>query len=227
MSDLKGRFLYLTQLHQKILRYLIWMANKFKFTFPSLQHIARQCECSVATVQRALNRFRAHGWVGSIKRAYQSNIYFVADEIRSFDANSCLFPEECTSVDHVLDNPSKEKNIIEEKADPTPTGEISESSLEASKVEEQRDPSHPKVELLHDFALRSAKHRGFTLEITLTDIKQFVKKHTRRLVAEVLKAKFGQLGNRLIRNQAAFINSCLTKESRKCNMSGKTNPGVR
>lgn len=66
---------------KRVFQKLQWYYHNKRYTFLSLATLAKMCLLSVRQVQRILDIFRSKGWIASIKRSYQSNVTFLADEI--------------------------------------------------------------------------------------------------------------------------------------------------
>lgn len=146
LETLKKEYIHLTQTHQRIIDYMIWKAKTHRYVFPSLKKIADVCKCSVATVQRALRKFREKGWLGSIKRAYQSCLYFIDDALLAFNSKTDVLHTGCTSDDHVLYNQHKEKRIDKGQADSTSlSGDLAKATAEAA-ASETNEPTDPNFD---------------------------------------------------------------------------------
>lgn len=146
LESLKKEYIHLTQSHQRVIDYIIWKAKTHRYVFPSLKKIAEVCKCSVSTVQRALRKFRARGWLGSLKRAYQSCLYFIDDALLAFKSKADVLHTSCTSDDHVLYNQQKEKRIDKEQADSTSlSGDLAKATAEANAAEAAK-PADPNFD---------------------------------------------------------------------------------
>lgn len=80
-------FQTLTKFQKKIFRYLQWIANKYRHVFVSVPTICEAVFCSLRTVTSATNLFQQLGWISKIKRGYQSNDYYMNDELLALDLN--------------------------------------------------------------------------------------------------------------------------------------------
>ena len=67
--------------YRKVFKYLWWYFRHLRTVFPSLETIAKEIKLSKRQVQNALNHFLKLKLVGWVKRPYQSNVYFMPDEI--------------------------------------------------------------------------------------------------------------------------------------------------
>ncbi len=89
VESIKEIFLNTFQLlslkQQKIWRYIQWYAQRYRHVFPAHQTIAEAVECHRDTVIQAIKKFSQMGWLGSIKRCFRSNLYFIANELINLD----------------------------------------------------------------------------------------------------------------------------------------------
>ena len=91
MSELniKESFLNTFQLlspkQQKIWRYIQWYAQGFRQVFPSQKTIAESVGCHRETVIEAIKKFCQLGWLGSFRRCFRSNLYFLTNELVNID----------------------------------------------------------------------------------------------------------------------------------------------
>lgn len=114
LSDFITNFLNiyqtLTVFQKKIFKYLQWFSKKFRCVFPCLQKIANAIGSCVRTVTRATKYFQDLGWIYKKKRGYQSNLYFMNDELidLNLDDKSLFFREKCPDNVHVLESSSSD-----------------------------------------------------------------------------------------------------------------------
>ncbi len=71
--------------YRKVFKYLWWYFQKVRAVFPSLETIAKDIKMSKRQVQNALKYFCSVGLIGWVKRPYQSNVYFMPNEIIKID----------------------------------------------------------------------------------------------------------------------------------------------
>lgn len=92
LSSIKENFLNTFQLlspkQQKIWRYIQGYAKRYRHVFPSHTTIATDVNCCRDTVIQAIKKFCQLGWLGSIKRCFRSNLYFVADDLKNIDTTN-------------------------------------------------------------------------------------------------------------------------------------------
>lgn len=84
-EDFLNLFHLLTPKQQKIWRTLHWYSRTFRQIFPAHDRLAKSAGCCRDTVIEALKKFVSMGWLGSIKRCFRSNLYFVPDVLASLD----------------------------------------------------------------------------------------------------------------------------------------------
>jgi hypothetical protein len=72
--------------HQKqIWQLLCWFNKHCYVTRPSQSTIARMVGCCRDTVIEAVKKFLSYGWMSTIKKAYQSLLYFISDNLLKLD----------------------------------------------------------------------------------------------------------------------------------------------
>ena len=88
-NEIKENFLntfeLLSRKQQKIWRYLQKYSQENVNVFPLHREIARKCKCHRDTVVIATNKFKLFKWLRVVKRAYSSNLYFIAEEFLNID----------------------------------------------------------------------------------------------------------------------------------------------
>ncbi len=126
VQEFKNLYYTISKATRRVFRYLHWMTNNLPTVFPSIDHIAEQCGCSISTVKRATAQLQKWGWLVKIKRGYQSNLYCMNSEISSLD----------------IDNPNTfKKNFPEKRAD---------NELVLKSVAEYIDTSSMEVSISSD-----------------------------------------------------------------------------
>ncbi len=107
-------FKSISKFQRKIFKYLHWFSKKFHCVFPGLQKIANAIGSSTRTVIRATELFVSLGWMYKKKRGYQSNLYFINDEIIALDLNDekIFHREECHHNVTVLESSFPDKENI-------------------------------------------------------------------------------------------------------------------
>lgn len=78
-------FQLLSSKQKKIWQYIQWYAQRYRQVFPSHAKIAEAVGCHRDTVIQAVKKFSQMGWLGSIKRCFRSNLYFIANELINLD----------------------------------------------------------------------------------------------------------------------------------------------
>lgn len=78
-------FQLLPELRKKIFQYIQFLLQKYNRAFPSMQHIAEVCGCSLITVKRAIKFFSEVGWITKMKRCYRSSVYAMDASILKLD----------------------------------------------------------------------------------------------------------------------------------------------
>src|SRR5947207_15108289 len=113
INDFLNIFPSLSKLHKKVFRYLQWLAKKYRCVFPCILRIANSVGCGSATVKRATALFEQMGWLIKKKCPYQSNQYFLNDELISLnlDDKTLFFREERSENDPVLSSSSSDINL--------------------------------------------------------------------------------------------------------------------
>ncbi len=96
---------------RKVFKYLQWMSKTYRNVFPSLESIAKGTGLSVKTVQRAINSFVTMDWLIKIRRPYQSNVYYMPDEIININLeDSEAFFRNVHQCDHQCDQQDDQQN---------------------------------------------------------------------------------------------------------------------
>lgn len=85
VEDFLNTFQLLTPKQQKIWRYLQSFARHYRNVFPSQKKIAEACKCHRDTVIQTIKKFKSLGWLGVMKRAYTSCVYFLVDKLVGVD----------------------------------------------------------------------------------------------------------------------------------------------
>jgi len=113
VNDFLNTYQTLSKFQKKVFAYLQWFSKKFKCVFPCLFKIANAVGCSIATVKRATAIFQDLGWIYKKKRGYQSNLYFLNDELIYLNLNdvSIFLREECAVNEPVLRSSSIESIV--------------------------------------------------------------------------------------------------------------------
>lgn len=78
---LKNSWQIFTKGYRRVFKYLWWFFKKLRQVFPSLETIAKEVKLSKRQVQNALKHFLTLGLIGWVRRPYQSNVYFMPDEV--------------------------------------------------------------------------------------------------------------------------------------------------
>lgn len=96
VTELKKQWWLIAHGHRKVLKYLVFMTNKFYNVFPSLPQIAKAIGMSARTVHKAISFWKKFGILNWKKRGYDSNLYFVDEEIcaLNFNDEAATFPYE-------------------------------------------------------------------------------------------------------------------------------------
>lgn len=92
---------------KQIFKCLWRFSNKYKTVFPSHELIAQEVGCSIRTVVRALKLFADRGWIGSKRRCYRSNVYFMSEFLKSLDptkAQTFMVQKEAPDKSNVREN---------------------------------------------------------------------------------------------------------------------------
>ena len=102
------KYSILTKFQKKIFKYLQWFSKIRRYVYPCLLRIANHVGCSIATVKRATAYFQELGWLCKQKCHYQSNLYFLNDELISLnlDDESLFLRERCAQNELVLQSSS-------------------------------------------------------------------------------------------------------------------------
>lgn len=97
-------FQTLSRFTKKVFRYLQWFARKFRNVYPCLERIANTLGCCSMTVKRATAQFQNLCWVSKMRRGYQSNLYFMNEELIYLDLKdkSLFLREKCSEDVPVL-----------------------------------------------------------------------------------------------------------------------------
>lgn len=70
---------------RKIFKYLCFMGRKYPQLYVAKETIAKAIGCCEKTVQRSLARFADWGWIGRFRRAWQTWLIIIPDDILSLD----------------------------------------------------------------------------------------------------------------------------------------------
>jgi hypothetical protein len=70
---------------KEIWQLLCWFNKHCYVTRPSQTTIARMVGCCRDTVIEAIKKFKEFGWMATIKKAYQTLIYFISDNLLKLD----------------------------------------------------------------------------------------------------------------------------------------------
>lgn len=87
-EDFLNLFQLLTPKQQRIWRCLHWFSKNFRQVFPSHAKLAKVVGCCRDTVIEAIKKFAELGWIGSFKRCYRSNLYFVPETLSELDIDN-------------------------------------------------------------------------------------------------------------------------------------------
>lgn len=104
LNEFLDQFEIITKAFRKIFQYFQFMAKKYRNVFSGVEHIANICGYSTATVKRATAFFARMGWICKLKRGYQSNVYFMNEELKDIDLDDpALFHRQKPPVSEVND----------------------------------------------------------------------------------------------------------------------------
>lgn len=145
LSTFKDTYLLLSKNTRKVWKYLVFMSKKFTHVFPSIDRMAEKIGCNEKTVRRALNLFLQMGWLGWKKRGYNSNLYFLDNELLAVDLNSNSTWEKQQNVRanvHVLS--SSPDDISVHTNSPVETVEKEPSSSGSTLIESEVLKAAPK-----------------------------------------------------------------------------------
>lgn len=128
---LKSYWHTLNRNYRETIKYLWALAQKHNFVFPSYERIAEMCGYSVRTAKNICARLAKIGLISWKRRGYQSNLYFLPDELLKLDLrNRRLFTdsprESCTISCTVLNNIDSKKYVHtgEPSASPPATPDV-------------------------------------------------------------------------------------------------------
>lgn len=85
LLSLHASYIRLSPFQKKVLDFLIYLRKKYGSVYPSIDTIAEFAGCDRRTVFRALEVLRRQGWLAHENRPYQSNLYYVSDELLAVD----------------------------------------------------------------------------------------------------------------------------------------------
>lgn len=110
LSDLLNTFLnsfhFLSKSLKKIFRFLQHHSKKYRNVFPKIETICLITGYSPSTVKRATRYFAKMGWITKVKRPWQSNVYFMVDDLIKIDVNnSRTFKSDFVSQNDPIDDP--------------------------------------------------------------------------------------------------------------------------
>ncbi len=117
LNDFLNIYQTLSKFQRKVFKYLQWFSKKFRNVFPCIYTITKALGCSDSTVKRATAYFNKMGWICKCKRGYQSNVYYMNDELirLNLEDTNLFFREERpvndTTNDPVLGLIKQEKDI--------------------------------------------------------------------------------------------------------------------
>lgn len=110
LSDLLNTFLnsfhFLSKSLKKIFRFIQHHSRKYRNVFPKIETICSITGYSPSTVKRATRYFAKMGWIAKIKRPWQTNVYFMAEDLIRIDLNnSHTFKRDFISQNDPIDDP--------------------------------------------------------------------------------------------------------------------------
>lgn len=112
VNSLLNCFQLMSKGHRAIFKYLHFMAKTCRNVFPSLAHIAKVKGLCIKTIQRAIDKFVAMDWLIKIRRPYQSNVYYMPDEIIDLNLeDSSTFLRNVHQCVHQCDQQDVHQNV--------------------------------------------------------------------------------------------------------------------
>lgn len=136
-------FQTIPSLRKKIFLYIQFLLKKFNRAFPSIDHIAKTCGCSVITVKRAIKWFNEVGWLTKLRRCYRSSIYHMEPEILRLDLTknrtfrNQSFTRGNDTIGDTIYNVAKSDKIILRKEEPLV--KAAEASISESDVIKKKE----------------------------------------------------------------------------------------
>lgn len=111
ISDFALLWIPLSKSHKRIFRYLQDLSRRYKFVYPAVPTIAKECECSDRTVERATKLFRDRGWLTAKKMGYSSNVYYLINELIKLDLDDPKIYQLSDAEKHELSPRNDAQNV--------------------------------------------------------------------------------------------------------------------
>lgn len=142
---LKNSWRIFSKGYRRVFKYLWWFFRHLRTVFPSLDTISMEVKLSKRQVQNALNHFLGLGLLGWVKRPYQSNVYFMPEEIIEIDLKdeksmNARSEQNCHQDCHVL--PVASSSVF---SFPCTSGTPSANVPKSSKKEEEKAAEERKT----------------------------------------------------------------------------------
>lgn len=189
VQHFKNLYYILSRCEKKIWDYLHWFCNHYKTVQPSHAHIAEKCECSRRTVITVIKKFVNLGWLGVLKRNWETSIYFIAEKFLKLDlknpktfSRKPAYEENCTvnctvNCTRIKDTPSQIVNV----------------GVESSKDSFNKKPRNIKVH-----------HMLENVPIS-EEAKHFLSKYSKQVVGNTLEDYVSYAKKRTVWNLAGFL----------------------
>lgn len=183
-------FQLLTPKQQRVWRYLQSFTKQYRNVYPSHQNIAKACDCHRDTVIQAINRFKKLGWLGVIKRAYRSCVYFLVDELVQIDTrNPKTFQKNLSSYSDI--DPTTNPTILKKNKYDSKKNELVENETVQSLQEEGIQISQEDLCKLS----QSAKRNPNAMNKAIKDYRALTLKETVRNPVALLISRYNHHAN--------------------------------
>ena len=112
VEDFLNTYHLLTPKQRRIWNYLHSFAKRYRNVFPSQQTIAEACGCHRSTVIEAVKKFVSLGWLGMMRRAYKSCLYYISDKLIRIDLKNPLTFVKKISSPKPTKKPTQDPTVI-------------------------------------------------------------------------------------------------------------------
>jgi hypothetical protein len=141
LNDFLNIYQTLSKFQRKVFKYLQWFSKKFRNVFPCIYTMTKALGCSDSTIKRATAFFHKMGWIAKCKRGYQSNIYYMNDELIriNLDDTNLFFREERPLNDPIND---PVLSLLKQEKDISTGLEVQVCKTQSKQAPQKRDIPH-------------------------------------------------------------------------------------
>lgn len=178
LNDFLNIYQTLSKFQRKVFKYLQWFSKKFRNVFPCIFTMTQALQCSDSTIKRATAYFHRMGWVSKSKRGYQSNVYYMNNELIDLNLDDVnLFFREKRPVNDPTNDPVL-KEPIQVKDISTSEG-VHIDNIKTKKAPQKRDvPEFIKIKGIseNDQQRLANEFSEYSLSKALEEAKWYTKK---------------------------------------------------